>query len=174
MKKYLNYIIFLGLLIAIILVYIESKNSSPKIAYVNLESLYNDFQMKKELEGKLSNVQEARKGILDSMKIQLNMLSVAIKSEKDETAIRKFQLYKQEYLFREKSFDEENRMTTQTYSNQIWKQINQYVKDYGKSEGYDYIIGAEGSGTIMYATEKNNLTALLTEYINSRYTGDKK
>lgn len=171
MNKYVVYFLFTVSIVGIIGVYFHSSSVAPKIAYVNLEQLYSEFKMKKELESKLVNVQQARKSILDSMKIQLNALSFKIKSDKDVEQIKKYNFYKQEYLLKERDFDEENSIISRSYTNQIWTQINQYIKDYGKEEGYEYILGAEGSGAVMYASDENDLTKILIEYINSRYDG---
>lgn len=41
-------------------------------------------------------------------------------------------------------------------------------------KGYRYIFGAEGSGVLMYADERNNITKEVIEYINARYKGNAK
>jgi hypothetical protein len=45
--------------------------NTPKIGYVQINEVYNEFRLKKELEGKLSTVQIARKGILDSLGMKI-------------------------------------------------------------------------------------------------------
>lgn len=174
MKKYLNLILSAIVIIALVCFWLVIKNHESKFAYVEIETVYNEFPMKKELEGKLTNVQQARKNILDSLKIQLNALSASVKSEKDIEGIRVFQTKKQEYLLKQKNFEDDNQTTTQNYSSQIWKQINQYVKDYGKEKNYTFILGTDGSGALMYGDEKVNITKELSDYVNLRYQGEKK
>lgn len=174
MKKSLILLIAGIVLIGFVASYFAMINNVPKLAYVELETLYNDFPMKKELEAKLTNVQQARKNILDSLKIQLNAMSISIKSEKEVDAIRNFQIKKQEYLAKQENFEHDNQATTQAYSAQIWKQINQYVKDYGKQNSYTLLVGTDGSGTLLYADEKKNITTEVSTYINERYSGEKK
>jgi outer membrane protein len=175
MKNVNKIYIFLFAIIFLLLGYlIYSSDKKVTVVYVELEAVYNGFDMKKELETKLTNVQQARKNILDSLKIQLNALSISIKSPKEVEAIQQFQQKKQQYLAKEQNFGEENQNTTKAFSAQIWKQINQYAKDYGKSHGYTVILGGDGGGTLMYADETKNMTAELTMYINERYSGEKK
>jgi len=88
--------------------------------------------------------------------------------------LRKFEIKKQEYLMKQKSFEEDNQLLTQNYDGQIWKQINQYVKDYGKGKEYELIIGSAGNGSVMYSLDKLNITKEVLEYINSSYRGEKK
>lgn len=173
MKKNNYLLLFLVVTIVALLGYIAlSLNKKSVIAYVDMETVYNDFSMKKELESKLTNVAQMRKHILDSIKIEANALSLAVKSEKDMEGLRKFEIKKQEYLMKQKNFEEDNQLLTQNYDTQIWKQINQYVKDYGKESGYEIIIGSAGNGSVMYSLDNLNLTKDVLEYINSRYKGE--
>lgn len=148
---------------------------NQKVAYVDLNEVYNDFQLKKELESKLKNTQNQRKTILDSIRIQLNLLKAKVTSapKPDEDFIRQFEYKRQEYLLKEKQFSEENDNLSQQYTDQIMKQMNQYVEDYGKSKNYDWIQGAKGDGGLMYVNKKFNITKEVLEYINSRYKGEK-
>jgi outer membrane protein len=174
MKKYLNIILTVAVLAGMSIFYVLIDRKIPQLVYVNMETIYDSFPMKKELEARLTNIQQARKNILDSLKIELNAISLSVKSEKDVEAIQKFQIKKQQYLVKQKNFEEDNQSATQSYSDQIWKQINQYVKDYGKSHTYTFILGTEGSGTIMYSDETKDITKDLSDYINERYHGEKK
>lgn len=144
--------------------------SSKKIAYVNTIQLYDSFKLKKELEEKFSKVQLARQNLLDSIKFRIQYVSIkgAALSEQERMQVNDLQ---RSYLYKEKEFSDENATTMQQYSDQIWKQINQYVNDYGKKHGYDLILGATGEGNIMFARTEEDITKNVSEYINRRYAG---
>ncbi len=144
--------------------------SSKKIAYVNTIQLYDSFKLKKELEEKFSKVQLARQNLLDSIKFRIQYVSIkgAALSEQEKMQVNDLQ---RSYLYKEKEFSDENAATMQQYSDQIWKQINQYVNDYGKKQGYDLILGATGEGNIMFARTEEDITKNVSEYINRRYAG---
>lgn len=155
--------------------------SQPKVAYVNLNKVYNDFEMKKELEKKLTTVQDFRKKTLDSLELGLNIMSRTLQNFDQsgnkkgiEERMPEFQQRREEYFAKQKSFEEDNAAMTGQYTEQIWKQINQYVKDYGKEKGYTYVLGADGTGAVMYAEEKNEITEEVIGYINQRYKGGVK
>ena len=153
--------------------------SKPKVAYVDLSKVYSEFEMKKELEAKLQNVENSRKTILDSIELKLNGLSNIIKrmdvKDKDRDAkIQDFELSRQDYLLKQKNFSENNDAAATKYDQEIWKQINQYVKEYGKEHEYAYILGADGTGAVMYADEAKDLTKEVSTYVNERYKGEKK
>ncbi len=68
----------------------------------------------------------------------------------------------------QKQIQEENQKMTQTVVNDI----NDYIKEYGKQNGYPIIFGAGGNGNIMYAKESTNLTSKVLEGLNNRYRGE--
>lgn len=67
----------------------------------------------------------------------------------------------------QKQIQEEDQKATQTVINDI----NEYVKEYGKNNGYKIILGASGSGNIMYADDSADLTDKVLEGLNKSYTG---
>ncbi|NQY29044.1 MAG: OmpH family outer membrane protein [Flavobacteriaceae bacterium] len=67
----------------------------------------------------------------------------------------------------QKQIQQEDQKVTQTVINDI----NDYVKDYGKKNGYDIIFGASGSGNIMYASDASDLTSVILEGLNAEFEG---
>ncbi len=146
----------------------------PKTGYVEVYKVYGDFELKKEYDAKLTTVQTARKNIIDSLSIKLEALGAQIQSgvfnkTEREIKIQEYQLKRQELALKQKSFEEDNSRTVQQYQEQIWKQLNEYMKSYGKEHSYTYIFGADGSGSLMYSVEENNITEEITKYVNERY-----
>jgi outer membrane protein len=78
---------------------------------------------------------------------------------------------KQLYNRLAQEFQGNNKADEERYSREIWQQINQYTKDFGKKNGYAVIYGANGSGSIMYADTTLDITAPVLLYINERYEG---
>jgi outer membrane protein len=60
---------------------------------------------------------------------------------------------------------EEEQKLTQTVLNTV----NDYITEYGKKHGYKYILGANGSGNILYAAKKNEITEIILEGLNKEY-----
>lgn len=177
MKNKIVYI-FLGLNLIVLGFVAWNSMNKPRYAYVDLGVLYENFTLKKELESKYENIVSARKMMLDSMEIRLRNLSdrlsnhIAIASKQMEgTLALEFEGLKQQYFSKKQNFEQDNERTKSDYSSQVWKQLNQYVKEYGKEKGYDYIFGADGSGALMYASEAENITEYMKGYLNQRYAG---
>jgi len=155
-------------------VLVMSTRKAEKIAYVNIETLYNDFQMKQELEGKFKNVQNMRTGILDSLELQLKLVSQQITSPNDKEGIARYQMLRQNYAAKENEFAQSNEETMNQYGNQIWKQLTQYVKQYGKEHGYLYVLSQESRGAVLYGNEAEDITNAVKEYVNAQYKGESK
>lgn len=173
--KWINFIY--GLLIAgLIFILIYFIKTSPKTGYVSTPEVYNEFVMTKEFQSKFSNVKQMRQQVLDSIKIELQLVRNRLQNAKtkNDSLIDKYETLRQKFLLKEKQFTEENDLLEQQYSDQVWKQLNQYINDYGDKHGYAYIYGASGSGSLMHADKKFNVTEELILYANERYKGAHK
>lgn len=145
-----------------------------KIVFVNIETVYDEFSMKKELESKFENVTNMRQQILDSLKLELNILSKSITSKNDVEKINAFQVKRQQYALKEQSFTESTAQTNDQYKEQIWKQLSQYIKQFGKKNNYTYMLGFENKSSILYGDEAEDVTTELSAYVNEAYKGGVK
>lgn len=173
-----NKIVFFGIIFNVIIaaVVVIIFFQQPKTAFVDINKIYNDFTLKKELEVKYNTVSEKRQSILDSLKMTLTLLSKKIDpdAKKQTKELDQFNYMKQEYLLKERKFTEENQTLSNQYSQQVFNQINQYVQDYGKEHGYTYIFGANSSGSLMFANNEKDITIEVTLYVNNKYQGKSK
>jgi outer membrane protein len=143
---------------------------TKKIGFVTTLKVFEEFTLKKELEGDYKKVQIIKQTYLDSIKLNIQSLAVTSKQVDKEEKIAD---YKKVYLLKENQFNQENEALYQQYNEQIWKQLNQFIEDFGKENGYDYLLGASGQGSIMYANEKEDLTKQIIDYVNTKYSGKK-
>ncbi|MDB5256582.1 MAG: hypothetical protein JWM14_1277 [Chitinophagaceae bacterium] len=149
--------------------------NSPKLAYVNNKQLFADFVYKKELEKELTKIEHMKKSVLDSLRLDLEFRAEQLGGKKKtEAEVSQFRTYEQQYLFKEKQFTETYDKVAKEYTDQVWKQLNQYVKDYGQAHSYNMVFGTTNSGEIMYADEAEDLTDEILEFANSRYQGNHK
>ncbi len=58
---------------------------------------------------------------------------------KDEKMNNEFASLRQEYISKQKQFDEDNEKIKQQYYDEVWTQLNQYIQEYGKKYNYEYI-----------------------------------
>jgi Skp family chaperone for outer membrane proteins len=55
---------------------------------------------------------------------------------------------------------------SETFQAVVWKEINAKIEKYGKMHELDFILGAKGDGTIMYASDAQDVTEEIIAYIN--------
>ena len=175
MLKKLLFILFALLVLLLLGWNIYQYNSVPKTGFILIQDVFNGFDMKKEMEKKFTETKNARQRILDSLTFDLNILGKKIESEhqKNKENIELFRIRREEYTKRKQNFEEDNSELSKQYDKEIFAQLNQYVKDFGKENGFTYIFGSDGNGSLMFAKEKNDITKPLTEYLNKKYKGVK-
>ena len=117
----------------------------------NVDSLLGDWQ--KELK----TYEKERSG--------MSKKELALKQELLSNKQQQLNAYQQAI---QKQLQEEDQKVTQTVINDI----NDFVKEYGKENGYRIILGATGSGTIMYAEEGADLTGEILEKLNKSFKGE--
>jgi len=147
--------------------------TAPKLGYILIQDVYNDFDMKKEKVKEYEKVKNSRDKILDSLSLELKILDSKIQSEeeKNKETIKEFHL-KREYFFEKKQmFEEDNEVLSKKYDQEILTQLNQYVKDYSIAKGYTYMFGNDGNGALMYGKDENNVTKDVINFINLKYKG---
>lgn len=146
---------------------------SRKIVFVKLNELYEGFILKKEYESKAENTVNAKSNILDSLKLQLEISYRNLKgnSKASQEKLQEFEKLRQEYTEKQKRFEESNVQMLKSYEDQIWTQINKFIVDFGREKNYRIILGANGSGSIMYSEDAVDVTQDAMKYINTRYSG---
>jgi outer membrane protein len=172
--KFKNGVIIGLVIFGLIGLVVYVKWNTKKIIYVKVDTLYADFEMKKELENTYITVQKGRKNQLDSLELELKLMNkqINIEGEKKEL-VSVFEARREAYLLKKQQFEQDDALMQEQFTTKIRKQLNQYVTDYGKENNCDYILGAEGSGALMYAKDNDDVTKEVLVYINNKYKGVK-
>ena len=153
------------LVLTLLLVTACACSRQEKTAYVLNQKIFDEFQGTKDLQKKLRKTEDAQKFMFDSLSLDLKLL--AGKTDANSKA-----LYVQKQAYAQKLYSElytKNREMVSSHEVELWKQINQYTGEYGKKNGYKYIFGTSGDGSLMYADSTNNITTDLIQFINQRY-----
>lgn len=148
-----------------ILVYLQQ----PKTAFVDNQRLFAAFDGKKELEVRLENAAKAKQVALDSLKLQL--LHLETLASKDVHARQQLMVLRNEYQEQQQQMERTYQQQSHDYTEAIWKQISHYTLVYGEANGYDYIFGTAGQGSLMYGASQRDITEEVVAYINQQYAG---
>lgn len=142
-------------LLAALAGYVISQGHSQKQGYVLNQEVFEGFHGKQYLEKQLEALRQAHQAQMDSL--------VAVVKAHDTEAMRaSYDAARQRLAMEEQQLSDQ-------YSADIWKEINTGIAAYGKDHGYDFILGASGDGSLMYANEAENVTKEVVAYLNERY-----
>jgi outer membrane protein len=144
----------------------NDKKSQPAV-YILTQQVFEDYTGTIELKKKLVKTEEQQKQMLDSIALEVKLLSTRF-GESDNRSLKKREQYNRIY----NQLASANQQQMEKYNEGLWKQINQYMGDYGREKGYSFIYGANGNGSIMFADSSLNISKEATKYINQRYAGE--
>ena len=168
MSKKLKYIYPTLVLLALALAaFTLLKPQGQNIVYIDLPKVFENFQMKKDLESQLQSELKRKTQVLDSLKLVIGSMPLETEYDKKQVAYTRNDL-----MNTASSFDMEHQDHIKDYDNQVFNRLNQYLKDFAKEKGYDFILGAEGSGVIMAADDGRDVTEDVITYINLKYSGE--
>ncbi len=153
--------------------------SSAQLVYVDVNKLMEGYKRTKVAKAEFDKKAGTMKANIDSLvtgwqkelknyekeRASLSPKELKLKQELLQNKQQQINGY-QEAI--QKKIQEEDKKVTQTVINDI----NDFVKEYGKSKGYKIIFGASGGGNIMYADESTDLTEQVLKGLNAEY--DKK
>lgn len=138
-----------------------------KLAYFDYAKVHEGCDLKERLQNDLEKVVSKRTSELDSIKLELTFLSNKVQSNAaDQEDLDKFEDMKNRYLTLQNNYEQENYRLKEEYFNQIRKNINDKAQSFGEDNGYDYLFSAAGDGALMYASEGQDVTEQMTEYVN--------
>lgn len=177
-SKILPVVSVIALLLSLMAIYFSK--SSSELVYVDVNKLMEGYKRTKVEKEAFEKKATTMKGNIDSLVTGWQKELQAYEKERSSLSPKELQL-KQELLSNkqqqingyqeaiQKQIQEEDKKTTQTVINDI----NDYVKEYGKSKGYKIIFGASGGGSIMYAAESSDLTEKVLKGLNAEYDNKK-
>lgn len=165
-----------NILASIILVCLFMSCQQQKIGFVDNAKLINDYQEKKDLEDKLQIKINAFQKRTDSLRktFQLEINEAELKARKMSQAdLQKLsqELQQKEQILSQRVQFEQQQITqeSQATNDSLIKKVKKFVQDYGKSNGYTYILGSNEAGSVMFGQDKNDLTQTILDALNKSY-----
>ena len=140
-------------------------SSVPQTVYVNNVTLFNGFNMSKDLGKKHQKQIKLAEKSLDSLITIFNIL----KEQKNKEKVLELQ---KQLQVKDQQLAQMNEHLTKDVSQQVWNRLNIYIKEYGTSHKFKFILGTQGNGNVMYAKESLDVTEELLEFANAKYEGN--
>ena len=153
---------------------------TDKVAFVDNSKLLNDYQEKKDIEAKLkgqiSAYERKRDSISMAFQTEARAFDAQAKTLPQNVAQKKYnELMQKSQILQQHLQQEEQKiqMESQTQMDSLLSKVKKNIKEYGKQKGYTFIFGANDGGSVLYGSEKKDITKEVTEYLNNQYKGKK-
>ena len=166
--------------IVVLMLLITSCQEQQKIAFVDNGKVINDYQEKLDIEekykGKDAVFQKRRDSLIGAHNLELE--AAKIKAQRmSQSALQKLsqELQQKEGLLGQQLQFEQQQLQ-QAFNTEIDSaiaKVKNYVKDYGKKNGYTYILGtSDASSTVMFGDETKDLSKTILDALNAEYKKD--
>jgi len=165
------------IILAIITVATFVSCQQEKIGYVDNGEVINEIQEKKDVESKYKALNESFKKRADSIgniyraEFQtIQAKSARMSQAKQQEMMQPLNIKAQQF---QQQMQAEQTQLQNAYNAEIDSVVSKmktFVKDYGKNNGYSYILGTnETIGTVLYAKEGTDISKKIIEEINVKY-----
>ena len=159
----------------------NDKAETLKTAYVDTAILMKDYQEAKDVETKYKNKAAGLEKKLDAEIAKFKTDAAAFQKNAQANGQEWAQKNGQALQQREQQLQMQQQQIGQQLQEQssaemdkIIKEVKQFIKDYGKQNGYSYIYGSGMPATILYAEDKYDISTEITELLNQKYKSRSK
>ena len=131
---------------------------SGKIAFVNNDTLINNYKLYKELSAKLESKSEKVSKELDSKSRSLQSRAAQFNDKINKGLITRAQAEEEQAVM----------------FNNIWNNIVEYLSQYNESAGYDLILNQNSAtNTVLIGNPSMDITMEIVEALNKKFDEDK-
>ncbi|QYJ69026.1 OmpH family outer membrane protein [Flavobacterium litorale] len=153
-----------------------TSTSGLKTAYIDTIELMNEYEELKDWESK-GNIKKAEmERELTEEGRQLELDAASFQNEAKSKGMQWAELKYQELQKRQRDLGiKQESMYVQLQKefgvqrDTIIIQMKDYIKEYAKKEGYDYVYGTGDAASILYGKEEYDITDVILKELNDRY-----
>ncbi len=146
---------------------------SGKVAYINMDSLENNYGYFKSLKAEFESKQEGGNNSLDAQQKkfqertqQLQQKAQTMTPQEQDAAGREIQQMQQTLQKAKMDLDNELYKSSTKLKEDIYKKLETYLKDFNKDKKYDYILSFEPT-FMLYRDSALNITNAVVEGLNA-------
>lgn len=150
-----------------------SPKTHLKIAYVRVSVIIEKYLGTREAQRKLQTQTDSWQANADTLKkVYEQIVDSTIKAE-NKNLSQKAKEFLQSKQYEFQNYADATRQKAQSEEQKlmggVFKQINSYVEQYAKDNGYDLILGTTNEGSLMYGHKAIDITDEVTDALNKQY-----
>jgi len=155
----------------------EQTTQIDNIVYIDSSKLLNQYEESKNLEAKYKIKSEEMSKKLDAQlskfRADVAYFEKNAQSKGMEWAQKKgteLQEREQKLAYTQQTMMQQLQSESGQEMDSLIKQIKDFIKEHGKTKGYDYILStSEGSSTVLYSKEGKDITDEIVQLLNDKY-----
>ena len=147
-----------------------------KIGFVDSVKLMDEYQEKIDVEARFKVKADAltkkRDSISQSFQIELQAFQTKAQKMSQQSAQEEYGQLQQRGQFIGQQLQQEEQQlqqVSQVEMDSLVKKVKKEIKEYGKANGYTYILGGGDGGSVLYGEEANDLTDAILKILNEKY-----
>lgn len=160
----------------LLLILVASCEKQQKIAFIDNAEVINKYQMKIDIEDKYKLKDDDFKKRMDSVgkdfQIEAQAFQLESKNLSQAKMQERYQELGQKRQVLEQRFQMEQQSMTEAFNTEmdsVVSKVKSFVSNYGKTNGYTFILGKNEAGSVMYGMESENITDNIITAINEDY-----
>jgi len=165
-----------SILIFLLVVFMSCQNQQ-KIGFVDNGKLINEYQEKKDIEEKYTQkdlaFQKRTDSISKAFQLEAQEFQLKLSSMPQNKQQEQYQLLGQKQKMLQQQIQFEQQQMQQGYQTEIDSvivKIKKFVNEYGKNNGFTYILGtSDTAASVLYGKEENDLSQIIIDELNANY-----
>jgi len=165
-----------SILILFLVVFMSCQNQQ-KIGFVDNGKLINEYQEKKDIEEKYTQkdlaFQKRTDSISKAFQLEAQEFQLKLSSMPQNKQQEQYQILGQKQKMLQQQIQFEQQQMQQGYQSEIDSvivKIKKFVNEYGKNNGFTYILGtSDNAASVLYGKEENDLSQIIVDELNSNY-----
>ncbi len=153
---------------------------NAKVAYIDLDSLQNNYTYYKKIKADFEKKQEAANNEITTLQkkyqsraMQLQQKGPNMNQQEQESAMQEMNKMQQDLQAKKQGIDNDLYNTNSKMKEDILSRIQNFLKDYNKDGKYSYIFSYE-PGFMFYKDSSLNITPDVIAGLNELYKENKK
>lgn len=162
--------ILVSLLVTLAIVFAYHRMGQPKLGYVKTGEVLQKYEAMAQANSQYASELSLVQANLDTLRQRYERLQVQARSA-SRNAQLSYQLGAAEKDFTQYSQTAQQQMQQrqQQLTTEVLNQVNTFIQDYGKQQGYKIILGTTSEGSILYGLEEDDLTEIVIRELNTKY-----
>ena len=162
-----------------IAVLVSACQEQQKIGFVNNGDVLDKYQMKIDIEDVYKERNEVFTRRADSIdkafQVEVKAFQLAADRMSQKKAQEEYTKLGQKNQILTQQFQKDQAVLQQGFNKEmdsVVKRMKAFVQNYGKKNGYTFILGQNEAGSVLYGTEATDLTQTITDALNAEYNAE--